>query len=258
MIDHLMNIGFTKYEAIAYIKLLEHGDLNGYELSKQSKIPKANAYSTLETMLRKGYVYKIEEEKVKYGAVDFTEIREEIMSRLEKEMDYVEHNLPQKVSEPSKFITIAGYQNLLSKLSYMISSAQYNILLDLHKKEYDANVANVALQNFANNGMENRIHLIQGDTLEVLPDLTGSYDLIFLDVDKRLYEPLLDDCIRLLSDNGVLIAEDTLFPAMDLHEKWHYLIPGIESFNRAVILRDDIMSTILPIGDGLTVIKKKL
>ena len=123
--------------------------------------------------------------------------------------------------------------------------------------EFDNRVASQAQENLIRAGVDDIIDIKIGDAKEVLPNLTETYDLIFLDVDKRLYKPLLKECIRLLKTGGVLMAEDTLFPVIDLDKKWHYLIPSIEAFNQAVVESKALESTILPIGDGLTIAIKK-
>ena len=123
--------------------------------------------------------------------------------------------------------------------------------------EFDEIVVKQAKENFERFGVSDFIEVVIGDAKKVLPSLDEQFDLIFLDVDKRLYEPLLNDCVRLLSKNGVLVAEDTLFPVLDLDEKWHYLINPIEKFNQAVIDHENLESTILPIGDGVTIAVKK-
>ncbi|WP_105615261.1 O-methyltransferase [Vallitalea okinawensis] len=125
--------------------------------------------------------------------------------------------------------------------------------------EYDEVVADQAKCNFINAGINEIVDLKIGDARDILPTLESeSYDLIFLDVDKTLYKPLLKTCISLLKRGGILLAEDTLFPILNLEEKWRYLIPSIEAFNQAIIKSDEIDSTILPIGDGLTIAVKKL
>jgi caffeoyl-CoA O-methyltransferase len=122
--------------------------------------------------------------------------------------------------------------------------------------EYDEKVAQQARLNFERAGLSDCIELRLGDARQVLPQLTGEFDLVFLDVDKRIYAPLLDDCVRLLRPGGLLVAEDTLFPVIDLDAKWHDLIVPIEAFNQAVLNHPELESTLLPIGDGVTVAVK--
>ena len=123
--------------------------------------------------------------------------------------------------------------------------------------EFDDQVARQAHLNFERAGVDTIIEQKTGDAREIMPQLSGEFDLIFLDVDKRLYAPLLTDCVRLLRRGGLLVAEDTLFPVLDLDPKWHYLIEPIETFNRLILEQPDLESTILPVGDGVTVALKK-
>lgn len=96
-----------------------------------------------------------------------------------------------------------------------------------------------------------------GDAKEIIPSLNGEFDMIFQDVDKRLYPVLFQDCLRLLKKGGILAAEDTLFPVLDLEDKWHNLIEPIKEFNNLVINCKELKSTLLPIGDGVVVALKK-
>ncbi|MFX1601601.1 MAG: O-methyltransferase [Promethearchaeota archaeon] len=118
--------------------------------------------------------------------------------------------------------------------------------------EYDEKVARQAKKNFKRANLLDVIQLIIEDALDVIPNLNEEFDLIFLDVDKQLYPKLFDDCVKILKKGGILIAEDTLFPVIDLNPKWHYLIPSIEEFNKLVSSCPKLASTILPIGDGIT------
>ncbi len=123
--------------------------------------------------------------------------------------------------------------------------------------EFDETVAKQAKENFIKSGVDDQIDLKIGDARGIVPNLNKKYDLIFQDVDKRLYPILFDDCIKLLKPGGIFVADDTLFPVIDLDPKWRYLIPSIEEFNELVINDSRIESTILSIGDGVTIALKK-
>lgn len=118
--------------------------------------------------------------------------------------------------------------------------------------EYNEVVAKQAEINFINAGVKDNVDIRVGNAQEIIPSLNNKFDVIFLDVDKKLYAPLLNDCVRLLKKGGVLIAEDTLFPVIDLNDKWKYLIPHIHNFNKEVVNNNELESIILPIGDGVT------
>ncbi len=123
--------------------------------------------------------------------------------------------------------------------------------------EYDEKVAAQAKENFINAGLEEYIELKIGDAREIIPNIKDNFDLIFQDVDKKLYPKLFDACLEILKTGGILIAEDTLFPVLDLEEKWHDLIGPIEEFNKLVINSPKLESTLIPIGDGLIIAVKK-
>lgn len=123
--------------------------------------------------------------------------------------------------------------------------------------EYDETVALQAKQNFINANVGEYIDLKLGNAKEILPSLQEKYDLIFQDADKKLYPLLFNDCLRLLKAGGLLIAEDTLFPVIDLEMKWHDLVEPIRQFNELVVTCPELDSTLLPIGDGVIIAVKK-
>lgn len=74
----------------------------------------------------------------------------------------------------------------------------------------------ITISNFIKSGVADIIDIKFGDAKKIIPSLNKEYDLIFQDVDKRLYPVLFDNCIKLLKPGGILVAEDTLFPVIDL------------------------------------------
>lgn len=114
-----------------------------------------------------------------------------------------------------------------------------------------------ARENFRAAGMSERVDLIFGDAQDVLPELTGPYDLIFMDAAKGQYIHFLPEVMRLLASGGMLISDNVLQDG-DILES-HY---AVERRNRTIYKRmreylheithrDDLVTTILPIGDGL-------
>ena len=108
-----------------------------------------------------------------------------------------------------------------------------------------------AKENFQKFKVEN-IDLIQGDAAQIVPDLEGSYDLIFQDSGKQTYPQTLEPLVQLLQPGGLLLADDTLFPAMDLPDRNHTTQLVIDEFNKAVKNHCSLESCILPIGHGVT------
>ena len=108
-------------------------------------------------------------------------------------------------------------------------------------------------------GVEDRIRLHIGDALESLSTLEGPYDLIFVDANKRQYSEYYRLCLPLLRKGGLLVADDTLWdgkvyaspPSHDAQTK------GLLEFNGIVASDPAVETVILPLKDGLTVIRKK-
>lgn len=121
----------------------------------------------------------------------------------------------------------------------------------------------LAKENFRRVGYQNRIELLEGDAAVILPGLADSYDFIFMDAAKGQYPALLDDCLRLLAQGGVLVSDNVLQDG-DLIES-HYIV---ERRNRTIYKRmrsylytlkhhPELETAILPVGDGVTVSVKK-
>ncbi|MDE7259963.1 MAG: O-methyltransferase, partial [Lachnospiraceae bacterium] len=68
----------------------------------------------------------------------------------------------------------------------------------------------VARENFRRAGREDRITLLEGDAADILKELGGSYDLIFMDAAKGQYIHFLPDVLRLLSPGGILLSDNVL------------------------------------------------
>ena len=113
-----------------------------------------------------------------------------------------------------------------------------------------------ARANFKAAGMEERITFLEGDAMEILQQLTGSYDLIFMDAAKGQYIHFFPEVMRLLEPGGILISDNVLQEG-DIIES-HF---AVERRNRTIYkrMRDylyllkherNLITSILPVGDG--------
>ncbi|MDD3339456.1 MAG: O-methyltransferase [Lachnospiraceae bacterium] len=121
----------------------------------------------------------------------------------------------------------------------------------------------IARDNFSRAGKEEQITLLEGDAADILPTLTDTYDFIFMDAAKGQYIHFLPDIFRLLEMGGVLISDNVLQEG-DIIES-HY---AVERRNRTIhkrmrdylyelTHREDLITSVLPIGDGITLSVKK-
>ena len=128
-------------------------------------------------------------------------------------------------------------------------------------ENYDKRIP-IARANFEFAQKSNQITLLEGDAAEILPTLTEQFDLIFMDAAKGQYINFMDDVLRLLAVDGVLVSDNVLQDG-DIIES-HYIV---ERRNRTIYKRmreylyelthrDDLVTAVLPIGDGITVSTK--
>ena len=108
-------------------------------------------------------------------------------------------------------------------------------------------------------GVEKRIRLHLGDAQQILPTLEGPYDMVFMDANKRQYLAYYGLCLPLLRPGGLLVADDTLWDGKVYADP----LPtdaqtrGLAAFNDTVAEDRRVESVILPIRDGLTIVRKK-
>ena len=125
-------------------------------------------------------------------------------------------------------------------------------------ENYDKRIP-IAKQNFERAGKSDQITLLEGDATEVLKTLEEPFDMIFMDAAKGQYINFMSDVLRLLKKDGVLVSDNVLQDG-DIIES-HFIV---ERRNRTIYKRmreylyelthrDDLVTSVLPVGDGITV-----
>ena len=108
-------------------------------------------------------------------------------------------------------------------------------------------------------GVRDRITLIQGPALETLGTLEGPYDLVYIDADKREYPQYFEAVLPLVRPGGLILADNTLWGGKIVQDP----LPtdaqsrGVMAFNDMAAACDAVETVILPLRDGLTLIRKK-
>ncbi len=120
----------------------------------------------------------------------------------------------------------------------------------------------IAKENFRKFGKEGQITLLEGDAAEILKDLEGPYDLIFMDAAKGQYLAFLPDVLRLLAPGGLLLSDNVLQDGDVIESRF-----ALERRKRTTHARmreylyelkhaPGLETVILPVGDGITLTTK--
>ena len=124
--------------------------------------------------------------------------------------------------------------------------------------ELRADDAATAKKYFAKAGMESKIDLLIGDALQLIPTLTESWDLVFIDADKVNYINYYELTLPSVKKGGWILADNVLFHGEVLEEN----VKGknakaIQAFNEHIKNDDRVQQAMLTIRDGLLLIQKK-
>lgn len=162
-------------------------------------------------------------------------------------------NKPKRILEVG---TAVGFSAILMS-EYMPQDAHITTIENYEKR------IPIARENFKRAGKEDKITLIQGDALEVMKELSGPYDFIFMDAAKGQYIHYMPEVLRLLSKDGVLMSDNVLQDGDIIESRF-----AVERRNRTIHSRmreylyelkhhEQLQTSILPLGDGVALSIKK-
>lgn len=111
-------------------------------------------------------------------------------------------------------------------------------------------------------GYGDQLFIHEGLWSDVVPMLTGPYDIIFLDILRSLTRDdlavnALELCVPLLRPGGLLISDNVLCSAQVLEEDSLPTVRGIQHFNRRMMEHPQLESVIIPLRDGVSISRKK-
>jgi predicted O-methyltransferase YrrM len=129
--------------------------------------------------------------------------------------------------------------------------------------ELDEDRAREARGNFARAGLADRVSVVVGDVQLKIAKVSGPFDLIFQDGDKKLYTPLLDRLVALLRPGGLLVTDNVLWDGE--------VVPGFQpaarrnpddtraivEYNQRVATHPQLLTSIVPLRDGVSISVKR-
>lgn len=114
-----------------------------------------------------------------------------------------------------------------------------------------------ALENIKMVGVEDKIRVMEGDALDILPYLNEKYDVIFIDASKGKYNEFFEHALRLVKVGGWIIADNVLYKGMVMSDynkhKQRTAVNKLRAFIDSVMSNERLESELFDIGDGLTV-----
>lgn len=126
--------------------------------------------------------------------------------------------------------------------------------------ERDEERISEAKQNVKDLNLEEKIHIYEGDALEVLPTLTGPYDVVFIDAAKGKYPIFLSEALRMLASHGIIVADNVLYKGYVMSDynkhKQRTAVRGLREFLKELTENENLTTEILEVGDGLAISKK--
>ncbi len=112
-------------------------------------------------------------------------------------------------------------------------------------------------------GLEDKVTLLEGQAADILPELTGPYDFIFMDSAKSKYIEFLPECLRLLKKGGVLMVDDVfqggtvLDPIEEIPRNRRTIHRKLKRFLDVINTHPDLTTSLVPLGDGIALITKE-
>ena len=176
---------------------------------------------------------------------------------LDDSLDYIENNIlkGKKIDRILEIGTAIGYSSICFS-KFLTKSGKIDTI------EIDKQRIMVAHANIDMMGVNDKINIIEGDALKVLSKLDNKYDFIFIDGPKSHYIEYLPICLNLLSDEGVIIADNVIYKGMvtgpeKVKHKQRTAVTKLREFIEVVKNDETLESELVNVGDGLMIIRRK-
>lgn len=130
---------------------------------------------------------------------------------------------------------------------------------EIHTIEVNDELEDFILKYLHQTKLKDKIHLHIGDAMEIIPQLDCTFDLVFIDANKRHYIEYYNLIFDKVRHGGLIIADNTLWDGhvLEVPKPSDKQTIGIQKFNDMLAKDERVEKVILPVRDGLTLIWKK-
>lgn len=128
--------------------------------------------------------------------------------------------------------------------------------------EINEDMVKIAKENIKKSGLEDKIEIVHSDAYEYLIESSDTFDFIFIDAAKGQYEKYFDEAIKLLNRDGIIVCDNVLFRGMIANQELVKrrkitIVKRLRKFLKDIKDDDRFYSSIVPIGDGALLIRRK-
>jgi predicted O-methyltransferase YrrM len=159
-----------------------------------------------------------------------------------------------KMIRPSVVLEIGTYLGY-SALCFAEGLAEGGKVITL---DVNAETNKVAREFAAKTVFAGRIEFHLGNAVEIIPTLPETFDLVFIDADKPNYSNYYDLVFKRVRRGGFIIADNVLWSGKVLLDEKDENTQALSDFNRKVKVDDRVSNVLLPIRDGLMVVRKEV
>ncbi len=163
-------------------------------------------------------------------------------------------SLVSKIIKPKKVLEIGTYTGY----STICISEGLDKNGSIHTIDHNEELLVIQNKYFKKAGISEKVKQYTGDATKIIKKLNLDFDLVFIDADKENYPLYFDLIIEKVKPGGVIIADNILWSGKILEkvEEEDYATKSIIEFNDKVNNDDRVETIILPIRDGLSLIRK--
>jgi len=162
-------------------------------------------------------------------------------------------SLLSKLIKPTNILEIGTYTGY-SALCLAEGLSRYGKLITIDPNEETNLFAKSFIEHSA---FKDKIELMTGDAKQIIPNLNQTWDLVFIDADKKNYAVYFDLVIDQTNPGGVIIADNVLWSGKVVDEKKDKDTLAIHEFNHKVSTDERLEPLLLPLRDGLMLLRKK-
>ena len=123
--------------------------------------------------------------------------------------------------------------------------------------EIDEERAKEAKENIEKIGVADRINIMVGNAVDILPTISQEYDIVFIDAAKGKYPVFLENAIRLIKNGGLILADNILYKGYVMSDynkhKQRTAVRHLREYIQEITENEKLESEILEIGDGLAI-----